>query len=306
MNSLERVTAVVLCWNDAPRVVQLLEGLSRQTARPDRVVVVDNGSRGGAPRFAPLAALNVDVLALPNNVGFAAAANHGIERAMQLGAGWVWLLNSDLQLPPHALASLRNAARGTSRGGTDRGGTDRGGMDRCGMDRCGMVGAVLLESNGELQAHGGGRVDLAKGLARHTTNPTEVPDYLSGACLLLKVEMLRDIGLFDEGYFFYWEDVDLGYRAAQGGWRLSVAHDCRVVHEEAASLGRWSAARWEHLFRGMVRFVRAHAPRPAVAVAARLVHHSAVMLWHGRLGPVRGAWRGAAREWLGVPVRSLW
>lgn len=282
MKNIEGVTAVVLCWNDAPRVSQLLAGMSRQTARPDRVVVVDNGSRGGAPCFASLVALDVEVLALPDNVGFAAAANRGIERAMQLGAGWVWLLNSDLEIPINALAALRSAARRE--------------------DRCGMVGAVLLGPNGELQARGGGRVDLASGLSRHVTSPTEAADYLSGACLLLNVEMLWDIGLFDEGYFFYWEDVDLGYRAAQRGWTLKVADDCRVVHQEAASLGRWSAARWEHLFRGMVRFVRAYAPRPAVAVAVRLVHHSAVMLWHGRFEPVRGAWRGAVREWRGIPV----
>jgi GT2 family glycosyltransferase len=103
--------------------------------------------------------------------------------------------------------------------------------------------------------------------------------------------MLRETGAFDDGYFFYWEDVELGFRAREHGWALAVADGCRVVHDEGSTLGRWSAERWELLFRGMMRFLSARAPRPAAAMAVRLVVHTAVMLRHGRMPAIAGAWR---------------
>jgi GT2 family glycosyltransferase len=106
--------------------------------------------------------------------------------------------------------------------------------------------------------------------------------------------MLRDTGLFDESYFFYWEDVDLAYRARALGWKLTVAENCHVVHLEGSSLGRWSERRWYYLFRGLGRFLHGRARLPRTAVVIRLLVHNATMLRHGRLAAVRGAWRAVA------------
>jgi GT2 family glycosyltransferase len=265
--------AVVLCWNDADRVLRLLAALAALEPAPDRIVVVDNGSTSGDADRIEAAFPAHDVARLASNRGFAAAANHGIELALALGASEVWLLNSDIELPRDALGLLLAVASGDS--------------------RCGMVAPVLTESGGRVQAYGGGRIGLWSGSSRHVRSAQERCDYLSAACLLLRAAMLRETGVFDEAYFFYWEDVDLGFRVRDAGWSLAVADACRVAHDEGSTLGRWSAERWEHLFRGMIRFLRTRAPVPAAAVAWRLAAHTVTMLGHGRADPVRGAWRAA-------------
>jgi GT2 family glycosyltransferase len=266
------VAAVLLCWNDADQVIALVEGLRRLEPSPDHIVIVDNGSDGGAAARLAETFPSHEVLALGVNRGFATAVNRGIESALARGAGWIWVLNTDIELPADALSVLVAA------GAAD--------------ERCGMVGALLVEPDGRVQARGGGRVNLWTGVSRHVLVEHESCDYLTGACLLLRSTMLCEVGLFDEGYFFYWEDVDLSFRAREAGWRLAVAVECRVVHLEGASLGRWSEARWSHMFRGMRRFLHARAPLPRTATMLRLLHHSAAMLRHGRLDALRGAWRG--------------
>lgn len=271
-----QVAAVVLSWNDADQVIALLERLRAIEPRPHRVVVVDNGSAGGV--LSRIAATFPEHLCigLAENSGFARAVNRGIEAALADGADWVWLLNTDLELPGAALGQLLAAAESDP--------------------RFGMSAALLVEADGRVQARGGGRVNLWTGTSRHVLSPRESCHYLTGACLLLRASMLREIGLFDENYFFYWEDVDLGFRARAAGWKMAVAEDCRVVHLEGSSLGRWSERRWYLLFRGMRRFLGVHAPFPRMATTLRFVHHSAAMLKHGRVDAVKGAWRAVAER----------
>ncbi|MBI5504951.1 MAG: glycosyltransferase family 2 protein [Deltaproteobacteria bacterium] len=274
-----RIAAVVLSWNDADRVLAFLERLHELDLRPDRVIVVDNGSVDGSPDRIAAAFGTCQVVRLAENRGYAGGANAGIELAMSEGADWIWLLNTDLSLPSDVLSAL---ARGA---GDD--------------PRCGMIAPVLVETDGSVQAWGGGRVNLWTGVSRHLTSKTEQPHYLSGACLLLRAAMLREVGLFDERYFFYWEDVDLGFRAREAGWTLAVADDCRVEHREGSTLGRWSAARWHFLFTGLPHFLRGRAFLPTLAFTLRLLHHSAAMARHRRWEAMRGAWLGAAAQWRG-------
>jgi GT2 family glycosyltransferase len=277
--------AVVLCWNDADRVLRLLAALAALEPAPDRIVVVDNGSTSGDADRIEAAFPAHDVARLASNRGFAAAANHGIELALALGASEVWLLNSDIELPRDALACLRRELAATP--------------------RAGMSGAVLTTREREVECFGGGRVSLWNGSCRHALRAGDRIDYLAAACLLLRADMLRETGAFDEGYFFYWEDVELGFRAREKGWTLRVATDCRVVHDEGSTLGRWSSARWELLFVGMMRFLRARAPLPAVATAARLAVHTVTMAKHGRLEAIAGAWRALVPRRQGADTPSV-
>lgn len=267
-----RVAAIVLCWNDAERVRELLLQLAALSPAPGRVVVVDNGSAAGPPEFDGEFPFVLEVLSLPENLGFAAGVNRGAQRALALGMEWLWLVNSDVEIPAHALGSLLDVALA--------------------QPRCGMVGAVLTHPDGRLQARGGGQVNLWTGMVRHVRRSDQRCDYLSGACLLLRTSMLREIGLFDERFFFYWEDIELAARARAAGWCLAVADRCLVVHHEASTLGPWSAERWFFLFRGLKLYLAEHARAPRVAALLRLIHHTAVMSSHGRWDALRGARRG--------------
>lgn len=289
---------MVLGFDDADRVLALLRDLAGLAPRPQHIVLVDNGSRDGTPDRVEAAFPHVQVVRLGCNAGFAAAANVGIRRALASGSTAVWLLNSDLELPPDALGQLAAALEGPC---------------------VGMAAPVLVEDDGAVQAWGGGCVDLRNGMVRHLRGSARIvprlvqrlaprrgphdarrrdrhdvahgPDYLSGACLLLKAGMLQQVGLLDERYFFYFEDVDLGVRARAAGWQLAVVPACRVVHQEAASLGAWSRERWRLLFAGLALLLARYSPAPRLAYARRLAGHTATMLGHGRWQAAAGAWR---------------
>ncbi|HYB99445.1 MAG TPA: glycosyltransferase family 2 protein [Candidatus Limnocylindrales bacterium] len=269
--------AVVLSWNDVELVRDCLVRLGRSSPRPDHVVVVDNGSDDDLAPAYRAALPGVEIVQSRRNVGFAAAVNMAILRAAALGARWVWLVNSDTEVQAGTLARLLAAAAT--------------------HPRAGLVAPVLLDRHGQVQAWGGGSASLWTGVSRHARGACDRIDYLSGACLLVSMQMLGDVGGLDERFFFYWEDVDLSFRAREAGWQLVVADACRVVHYEATALGPWSSARWFRLFEGLALFLRARAPLPALALCVRLLHHSAIMIRHRRWPALRGAWRGAVAGW---------
>ncbi len=95
---------------------------------------------------------------------------------------------------------------------------------------------------------------------RHT-EPVEA-DWLLGAFLLLRREMLDELGGFDAGFRMYGEDIDLAYRAAHAGWERWYVPAAVVTHDYAAVVDRRFFTRhtWWHL-RGMARFVRKHPER---------------------------------------------
>jgi GT2 family glycosyltransferase len=87
-------------------------------------------------------------------------------------------------------------------------------------------------------------------------------DWMLGAFLLLRRQMLDELGGFDEGYRLYGEDIDLAYRAARAGWERWYVPEARVRHAHAAVTDRTFLTRrtlWH--WRGILRFVRKHPER---------------------------------------------
>jgi GT2 family glycosyltransferase len=91
-----------------------------------------------------------------------------------------------------------------------------------------------------------------------STAPLDV-DWLLGACLFVRREAIADVGLLDEGYFLYVEDIDWSYRMHQKGWRVVWLPQAEIVHHHQATSDRkllsWHS--WVHL-KSMIRYVRKH------------------------------------------------
>ena len=135
-----------------------------------------------------------------------------------------------------------------------------------------------------LQAWGGGKINLWSGLERPVMDETRdgPPDYMTGASVLLSVAALRRVGLFDEGFFMYWEDADLGFRLRKGGYRTAVAPGARVLHEEHGS-GSNAGGLAFMFHESEVRFLRKHAPVPLVPILVSAVLRMARRLSKGEL-----------------------
>ena len=242
------VAAVVLNWNGFEDTKLCVESLRAQDS-PLEIVVVDNGSEDGSADRIERELPDVRLIRSEHNLGFAGGANLGIRAAVRRGADCLWLLNNDAQAAPGALEALLAE------------------LDR--DPRVGIVGGVLSE------AFGGGRIGMWTGTTRFVQEPGERLDYVTGGCMLLRREMLETVGLFDDRFFFYFEDADLCLRARQAGWRLAVAPDAHVEHEVGASVSRGSAGRSAWADRLQVEssglFIGKHAEFPGVVGGLRLV-----------------------------------
>lgn len=252
------VAIVILNWNGWRDTLECLGSLTQQDYPNASIIVIDNASTDGSPEYIrdwplssgrnhvgrnfviperdwasdrPLALQAHDFVFLQaaTNGGFAAGNNKGIRLALAAGAQYVWLLNNDTAVAPAALSALVRCAE---------------------LDvTVGMCGSLLVyyDSRDRIQACGGVRFDywrgtgteLGQGLNPQQTEVARVLDqpltYISGASLLARAGMIAEIGMLEERYFLYFEEIDWATRASS--WRLSVALDSIVYHKEGASIG---------------------------------------------------------------------
>jgi GT2 family glycosyltransferase len=211
------VAAVVPNWNGARWLPACLAALRAQERPFDELIVVDNGSTDGS---ADDLGDDVRVIRLGENRGFAAAANAGLRAAQ---AGWVALVNSDVELAPDWLAVMLDA------GAPDDVASVAGKMvslaDPSVLDDSGD----FLRRDGVCEQRGRGHADDGRWDA-----PGEVFSACAGAALLRRGTALA-IGGFDERFFSYLEDVDLGLRLRLAGFRAAYAPGAVARHAGGGS-----------------------------------------------------------------------
>jgi GT2 family glycosyltransferase len=272
------VVVVVLNYNTfewTDRCIAALETLSYSNWR---LLVVDNASTDGS--YACLMATHptVGYLKAPHNLGFAGGCNLGIRRALELNADYVWLLNSDTTCEPRALRAMVSRAESSN--------------------DIGAVGCLVFEMDAPdvIQCWGGGRYDLWTGWGNVMKGPARL-DYLTGTSMLVRAAALRETGLLDDRFFFYFEDTEFGYRLRRGGWTLAVAPDARIWHATSQSVGPGSSRQGELWARSMVRFMRLHAPVPVVPAILALLGKLILDLSRSRWRTARGLLKGWCQGW---------
>ncbi len=272
-----RVGVVVLNYRGIADTISCLESLA-DIEMPARVIVVDNGSGDGSAET--LAAVpGVELIVNESNVGFAAGNNVAIERLLDEGSEFVWVLNNDTVVEPGTLRELVAVADADL--------------------RVGAVGSVLYDmaAPDQVLTRGGGALGRWTGRTRDARGEGDRVDYLTAASLLLRASALRQVGLFDTRYFFTWEDVDLCTRLVAGGWRLEVASLARVWHRWGGTLEPLSPRRLEEHAAGLVVYLRSHSPVPWLTTVPMLGYYAFTALRERRLALWRAAWRGWRAGW---------
>jgi N-acetylglucosaminyl-diphospho-decaprenol L-rhamnosyltransferase len=186
-----------------------------------RIIVVDNG--GGAVVPAEFADA-VELLRPTRNGGFGAGANVGFRRALEAGATVVALLNDDLVVDEQWLQPLLAELAGDDRIGAAQPMLLLAGTDPMQINSLG----VTIDSTGAGSDIGYGRADP------DSAEPTDITLFTGGA-VAFSAAFLRATNGFDERYFLYYEDVDLGLRGADLGFRYRCVPASRVHHRGSAS-----------------------------------------------------------------------
>lgn len=263
------VYAVVLNWNGWRDTVRCLDALSRDKYANLHVVVVDNGSTDDSVERIRGVHPDVFLLETGHNLGFAGGNNPGIRYAIQRSADFIWLLNNDTEPEPDALTHLVEKAETDS--------------------QIGAVGSVLLNSDRTcVLAWGGGRVNRWIGYTRHAPSAKDDAwfDYITAASMLVPRKAFEQIGLLDERYFLYWEDIEFGFRLRKNGWRLAVATQSRVTHKENGSTAGNRAILTRYSTGSAMRFLSDHSPLSRISALLFLAIRLTQRLVTGRFAEV--------------------
>jgi GT2 family glycosyltransferase len=223
MTTWPRVAIVGLNWNGCRDTLEWLESVRRLAYQNAIVVVVDNGSSDDSVARLRETDAHLTILETGRNLGFAAGNNVAIRFCLAQRVDYVWLLNNDTVVERHALTALVQTAEATP--------------------TLGLVGSVIYDYRdpGRIQTWGGGMINRWAGTVRpcRERDLTRI-DYVSGTSLLIRTSVLKEVGLLNEGLFFYWEDVDLAVRARRAGWACGVARASYVYHKGSHTVGAGS------------------------------------------------------------------
>jgi GT2 family glycosyltransferase len=296
------VVAVVVHWQDAGDTLGCVESLRDE---PDvEVVVVDNGSREPVDELVARHAPGVTCLRSGTNRGYAGGANLGIRAALARGAGTVLVLNNDARVRPGATAAARRLLDADP--------------------RVAVVGPKVLtrEDPGRLWL-AWGRVTWRQSLvALCGAGAPDGPawsverdvEWVAGCAMWFRAAALDAVGLLDEAFFAYHEEVDWCMRARRLGWRVVYAPDAVVTHTGRGTGGGAPAVRIRKYFgaRNTILFARKHAGAGEWVKLALFLGGSLPLqlVWHLLRGDAGDVWlklRGVADGLAGrrPPLREL-
>lgn len=305
-------SVVIVNYNAGPVLRDCILAVLPQARQ---VVVVDNASEP-AGFEASVAGFGADprvvIIRSETNLGFAAGCNRGIAVATE---PYLLFLNPDSIVRPGAVSTMCTVLAGEAGAGMAGGfligpdGSEQGGGRR----------AVPTPWRSAVRAFGLSRLagrwpklfdDFYLHRAPCPTGPIAV-EAISGACMLVKREVLEDVGPFDEGYFLHCEDLDLCMRLRQRGWSILFVPDAPVLHHKGVcSRDRRIFVEW-HKHRGMMRFYNTHFRHQYPAGLMALVgvgvwtRFAGLAVLLGVRGLPRRGMRLVRRFMTAAPVRSV-
>lgn len=234
-----RVTVVIVNYNSGALLEKCLQCLRSQTLRADEIMVIDNGSTEAIAPELINAFSEATFVFLEKNIGFAAANNLGVKRA--IASEWIAFLNPDAFPDPHWLSSLLNVADKNR--------------------EYAFFGSKMLRADHPELIDGLGDVYHASGMVwrsrygcrlRASDNVSQEVFSPCAAAALYRKDAFIEAGGFDESYFCYSEDVDLGFRMRLLGYRCLYVSEAIVRHSGSAISGMHSRFYTYHSHRNLV------------------------------------------------------
>ena len=228
-----KLSIVIVSFNTKNRLRKCLDSIYRNKRQIDlEIIICDNNSQDGSAEMIKGEFPSITLIENRENLGFSKGVNKGVLRSH---GEYILLLNPDAEVLPNALEIMT------------------GFMDK--NIHAGICGSKLLNADGSLQATARnfprpinaifGRRSFLTALFpenrfsraympcldMESDEPAEV-DWVSGASLMTRREVLQEVGLLDEHFFHYWEDCDFCYRVKKNSWKVFYVHKACVIHDE--------------------------------------------------------------------------
>lgn len=227
-------------WNGKEFLLVCLDSLQDQSLTDFQIIVVDNGSTDGSQELIKASYPHVQLVALDKNYGFAGGVNRGIQDAINAGAEYVALFNNDATADKDWLKNLLSTAETNPKAGIVTSKFLK--LDKKTIDSTGDFYSIW----GLPFPRGRGQTDNGQ-----YDNKNEV-FAASGGASLYRVETLKQIGLFDEDFFAYYEDVDISFRAQLAGWKVLFEPKAVAYHHVGGTSSKLGNFARYHSFKNFV------------------------------------------------------
>lgn len=220
MNStFPKVFVVILNFNGKNIILDCLTSVFKSDYPNFEIIVVDNNSTDESFEKAKLNFSRSHFIKNDENVGFSKGNNIGIRYALEKFAEYVFVLNNDTILEKTTISSLVKTAEK--------------------KPLAGIISPLILNPNNEGVWFAGGKIQWRKMKTIHLTKKiSDIPyssEYLSGCAMLIKKDVFKKVGLFDERFFLYYEDADFSLRSKKAGFDLLIDPTITIQHLEQSS-----------------------------------------------------------------------
>lgn len=218
------VAIVLVNWNQKDDLIECLTSISKLDYPNHSLIIVDNNSKDGSIKEAKkVYKQRLKIIKNKTNVGFAAANNIGIREALKENFDYIMLLNTDTIIEKDALKNIINF-----------------------MEEKKQIAAlsplILFYQKKDTIWYAGGIINPNRRQFYHRgafqvnkgqfDKATEV-DFLTGCCLVIKSNIIEQIGMFDERFFMYFEDTDLSFRLRNSGYKIYFYPNAKIWHKAA-------------------------------------------------------------------------
>ncbi len=273
--STPRVAVVIPNWNGKVDLPACLDSLLKQTVHA-KIVVVENGSTDGSAELLEHSYPQVTVLPQKKNLGFAGGVNAGIRYALEEDFTFVALLNNDAVAEKNWLEELIKGLENNPKAGIV-------------TSKIVSSDGSYLDSTGDIYSSWGLSYPRGRGETDLDTYDDQTIIFgASGGASLYRCEMLRKIGLFDEDFFAYYEDVDISFRAQLAGWQVNFMPHAVVYHQISATSSKIKGFTTYHtiknypwIFKKNVPLSLWHIILPRLVLAQTLFIGRAILRGHG-------------------------
>ena len=215
MEKLPKVIVTILNFNGKDTIKACLDSVNRSDYANLEMIVVDNASKDGSFELAKHFFSKAAFILNESNLGYARGNNIAIRYALERMADYVLLLNNDALVETDTISKLAAAAEKDG--------------------KIGILSPVIYREDGKVW-FSGGKINWFRMKAIHenkavSDKPYET-EFLSGCAIFIRKEVFKEIGLLDENYFLYYEDVDFCVRARRKGLKTSIMPQARAKHFE--------------------------------------------------------------------------
>ena len=271
-----KLSIIIVSWNVKKVLIDCLGSIEENPAsEPFEVIVVDNASSDGTVESLRNKFPEVVVIANSQNLGFAAANNQGIEKSQ---GEYILLLNPDTIVHSGSLDVLIEF------------------MDE--NKDVGICGPQLLNQDGTIQSSvrcfptfrgalyrhtvirylGLFKNEYKKWLMKNFDHKTKMDvDQVMGAALMIRQSIIEDIGVMDEQFFMYYEEVDLCFRIKQAGWRVVFMPEVVITHLGSQSSGQIPVKKQMMAITSLLKFFRKHRGK-SITIVFNCIFKPAIIL----------------------------